>query len=396
MSETLPRRHYLSRGTPAVAVRATDVAVEEVHGTKAMDEFLRFQLEHYQGDSHFVPPILAERREFLTPSRNPFFAEGRATFFLARRHGRIVGRIAAIIDERYNRFHNTHDGFVGFFESQNDAGLAAALFEGAFAWLHRQGATRCVGPVNLGFHYEAGILIHGHGRPPAMLMPYNPPFYEVLFEANGFRKLKDLYSYEIHTTDGLPEKVERLAERAKRNGQVVVRRLNLHRPEDDLERIQAIFHSMLKPGFGFAPISHDEFMSIVNRVKPLVLWRPELSLIAEVAGEVVGFAITIPDSHAAQKEAGGYLFPWGLAKMLWKARRIERLRGLLVGIKEGWRRRGIDALLAVETFRQATALGYRSAELGWALEDDALVNRMLQATGAKHVKTFRVYSRMLE
>lgn len=136
-------------------------------------------------------------------------------------------------------------------------------------------------------------------------------------------------------------------------------------------------------------------MTIVNRLRPLVVLRPELSLMAEVDGEVVGFAITVPDVHLAQKEAAGYLFPFGLAKMLWKARSITRLRGLLFGIKDGWRRRGIDALLAFETFEQALQLGYQSAELGWAMEDDTLVNRMLQATGGAHVKTFRVYERQL-
>jgi GNAT superfamily N-acetyltransferase len=396
MSHT-PRTRSTASALPAprFAVRAPDVTVEEVAGSRAKDDFLRFQLDHYAGDETFVPPIIAERREFLDPKRNPFFAEARATYFLARRGGRIVGRVAAIVDDRYNRFHGTHDGFVGFFESQNDPGLAAALFEAAAAWLKRQGARRCVGPVSLGFHHEVGVQVMGHERQPTMLLPYNPPFYGVLFEANGFRKLKDLYSYEVMAIQGMPEKVRRLAQRVRDSGRVKVRRLNLANPEADLSKMEAIFRTMLKPGFGFAPISHDEFMTIVNRLRPLVVLRPELSLMAEVDGEVVGFSITVPDVHLAQKEAGGYLFPFGLAKMLWKARSITRLRGLLFGIKDGWRRRGIDALLAAETFEQALQLGYQSAELGWAMEDDTLVNRMLQATGGAHVKTFRVYERQL-
>lgn len=377
------------------AVRAPDVTVEEVAGGRAKDEFIRFQLDHYAGDENFVPPIVAERREFLDQKQNPFFQEARATFFLARREGRVVGRIAATIDDRYNRFHGTKDGFVAFFESQNDPGLAAALFEAALAWLRKEGAKRCVGPVSWGFQHEVGIQVLGQERFPAMMMAYNPPFYPVLFEANGFRKLKDLYSYEVLALQGLPEKVRRLAERAKRSGQVRVRRLDLNHPENDLGRIQAIFHTMLKPGFGFAPITEPEFMFIVNRLRPLVVLRPELSLMAEVAGEPVGFAITVPDVNLAQKEAAGYLFPFGLAKMLWKTRSIVRLRGLLFGIKDGWRRRGIDALLTAETFTQALALGYQAGELGWAMEDDTLVNRMIQTTGAKHVKTFRVYERPL-
>ena len=380
---------------PRLAVRAADVSVEQVTGARGKDEFIRFQLEHYQGDPNFVPPIVAERKEFLDTERNPFFKEARAAFFLARRQGRVVGRIAAVVDDRYNRFHGTHDGFVGLFESQNDPGLAAALFDAALSWLRREGAKRCVGPVNVAFHHDDGVQVLGHERFPAMLMPYNPPWYGGLFEANGFQKYKDLFTYEVQAIGGLPDKVRRLAERVKASGQVRVRRLDVYQPEGDLAKMQAIFHTMMKPGFGFAPITHDEFMQVVNRLRPLVLLRPELSLIAEVNGEMVGFCITVPDMHLAQKEAGGYLFPLGLAKMLWKARSIVRLRGLLFGIKDGWRRRGIDALLAHETFTNALALGYQAGELGWAMEDDALVNRMLQSTGAKHVKTYRVYQRPL-
>lgn len=380
---------------PRLAVRAPDVTVESVAGARALDEFIRFQLDHYASDPNFVPPIVAERKEFLDTQRNPFFKEARVAYFLARRGGRVVGRISAVVDDRYNRFHGTNDGFVGLFESQNDPGLAAALFDAALSWLRKEGVKRCVGPVNFGFHHDAGVQVLGYERFPAMLMPYNPPWYAVLFEANGFTKLKDLYSYEVQAITGLPEKVRRLAERVKLSGQVKVRRLDVYQPEGDLLKMQAIFHTMMKPGFGFAPITHDEFMQIVNRLRPLVLLRPELSLIAEVAGEVVGFCITVPDTHLAQKEAAGYLFPLGLAKMLWKARSIVRLRGLLFGIKDGWRRRGIDALLAHETFTNALALGYQAGELGWAMEDDQLVNRMLQTTGGKHVKTFRVFQRPL-
>lgn len=390
-----PVRTKTPIAVPRLAVRAPDVVVEVVAGGRAKDDFIRFQLDHYAGDPNFVPPIIAERKDFLDFERNPFFKDARAQLYVARRQGRVVGRIAAIVDERYNRFHGTQDGFVGLFESQNDPGLAAALFDAALSWLRREGVKRCIGPVNVGFHHDAGIQVLGHERFPAMLMPYNPLWYGVLFEANGFQKLKDLYTYEVQAISGLPEKVRRLAERVKSSGQVTVRRLDVYRPEGDLLRMYSIFNTMMRPGFGFAPISNDEFMQIVNRLRPLVLLRPELSLIAEVDGEMVGFCITVPDIYPAQKEAGGKLFPFGLAKFLWKTRSITRLRGLLFGIKDGWRRRGIDALLAHETYKAALGLGYDAGELGWAMEDDTLVNRMLQTAGGKHVKTFRVYQRPL-
>jgi GNAT superfamily N-acetyltransferase len=380
---------------PRFAARAPDVSVEQVDGASGRDEFVRFQLEHYAGDSNFVPPIVAERRDFLDPKVNPFFQQARAAYFLARRGGKTVGRIAACVDSRYNHFHDTLDGFVGLFEAQNDPGLAAALFEAATGWLAKQGMRRAVGPVNLAFHHDCGVLIDGFERPPSMMMPYNPRFYGRLFEANGFAKMKDLFSYELVAANGLPEKVVRLAERCRQSGAVRVRRLDTVNPENDVRRIKAIYETMLKPGFGFAPLSDAEFDQLVHRLRPIILLRPELSLIAEAGGEAVAFSITLPDTNIAQKAAGGYLFPFGLAKMLWAARGIDRLRGLLFGIKDGWRRRGIDALLVSETYNRALELGYASAEVGWVVEDDRLINRTIQATGAQRIKTYRVFERPL-
>jgi GNAT superfamily N-acetyltransferase len=378
-----------------LAARAPDVVVDEVTSDKGRDEFVRFQLDHYAQDPNYVPPIVAERREFIDPKHNPFFAQAEAAFFIARRRGQPVGRIAAAVDSRYNRFHRASDGLVGLFESQNDPGVAAALFENAFAWLKVRGMSRVLGPVNLAFHHDCGVLVEGFERPVSMMMAYNPRYYAWLFEANGFARIKDLYTYELLTSQGLPEKVVRLAERVKQQGRIRVRRLNTVDPEHDIRRIKAIFETMLKPGFGLAPMSEAELMNVVQRLRPVILLRPEMSLIAEADGEAVAFSITLPDTNLALKAAGGYLFPLGLAKMLWAARGIDRLRVLLFGIKDGWRRRGIDALLTLETFKQADALGYVGAELGWVVDDDKLMNRTVQATGAQRNHTYRVYERPL-
>jgi GNAT superfamily N-acetyltransferase len=381
--------------TPRFAARANDVVVEEVTTTRARDEFIRFQLDHYAGDPNFVPPIVAERRDFLDPRTNPFFEQARIATFVARRHGRVVGRIAAVIDERYNRFHGTSDGVVGLFESQNDPGLASALFSAACGWLEARHMRRVIGPVNLAFHHDCGVLIDGFERPPSMMMPYNPRYYARLFEANGFTRSRDLFSYELLTSQGLPDKVVRLAERVRLSGRVRVRRVDTANPESEIRRIKGIYEAMLKPGFGFAPMSEAEFTGLVHRLRPIILLRPELSLIAEADGEAIAFGIVVPDTNIAQRAAGGYLFPFGLAKMLWAARGIDRLRGLLFGIKDGWRRRGIDALLTQEIFLKAKALGYVGAELGWVVEDDKLINRTIQTTGAQRIKTYRIFERPL-
>lgn len=383
--------------TPRFAVRAPDVSIEEVLNASQREEFARFPIDHYTGDENFVPPIVAERRDFIDVTVNPFFQHARGAFFLARRHGKVVGRIAAVNDARYNHFHDTDVGFFGMFETQNDPGIAAALFEAAGKWIRSTGPKAMMGPLNLSFHHDIGLLIDGFDRPPSMMMPYNPRYYARLFEANGFQKSKDLWSYELLGNDPLPDKVVRFAERVRTAGGITIRRIDLRDEAGERRRIKSIYDSMLKPGWGFAPISEAEFESAVSRIRPLIALRPELCLVAESAGEAVGFGITVPDTNIAQKATGGYLsrfgLPVGLAKMLWAARKIDRLRVLLFGIKQGWRRRGIDALLAVETMTQARKLGYVAGELGWTVEDDKLINRTIQATGARRIKTYRIYQR---
>ena len=375
----------------ATARPAADVVIEEITTAAGRDAFIRFQLDHYRGDELFVPPIAAERRDFLDPKVNPFFREATVALFVARRRGTIVGRIAAVVDSRSNRFHQSADGFFGLFEAQNDPGIAAALFQAASTWLRARAMKRLVGPINLAFHHEAGLLVQGFETAPAMMMTYNPPTYPALIEACGFSKFKDLYSYELSASQGMPQQVVRLADRVRAQGQVRVRRLNTRDPENDIRRIKAIYESMLKPGFGFAPISDAEFEQAIQRLRPVVLLRPEMSLIAEIGDEAVAFGITLPDTNLAVKAANGFLFPLGIAKMLWAARSIDRLRVLLFGIKDGYRRRGIDALLAHETYKEAVRLGYSGGQLGWVMEDDRLVNRMIEATGARRSHVFRLY-----
>ena len=159
-----------------------------------------------------------------------------------------------------------------------------------------------------------------------------------------------------------PEKMVRIADRLKESEHVRVRPLNIQDLPEEIRRLKSIYNAMLERNWLFLPMNEEEFDSITARLRPLVRVRPELCLIAEVKGEPVAFCITLPDSNVAIREAGGQLTRWGvpvgLAKMAWAARRIERLRVLLFGIKPGYRRRGLDALLGLEDLRAARRLGY--------------------------------------
>lgn len=375
----------------------TNPTVVPVRTTRERDEFVRFQLEHYQGDPNFIPPIIAERRDFVDPKKNPFLRHAQAQLFLAQRGGKTVGRIAAINDPHYNQFHDTLVGFFGMFEAIEDQQVAAALFDAAAEWVKARGMKSILGPVNLSTNHDCGLLVEGFGQPPAMMMPYNHRYYPALFEAAGLKKAKDLWAWELSTAVAPPEKVIRVAERLRDHDGIEVRPLNLKDLTGEIRRIKQIYNAMLERQWGFVPMSEEEFDFIAERLRPLVLLRNELCFIAEVKGEPVAFSLTLPDSNVGLKAAGGYLtrfgLPIGLARLAWATRVNDKLRVLMMGIKPGYQKRGIDALLYTATMREARKLGYTGGELGWTLEDNHLINRAIESMGARRYKTYRIYER---
>ncbi|WNG37020.1 N-acetyltransferase [Archangium minus] len=374
-----------------------DVEVTPVRTSADRTAFIRFVYSIYQGDPNFVPHLEMERRDFMDPRKHPFFEFGEVEFFLARRGKEVVGRIAAVNNPRYNEFHGSNVGFFGLFECVNDAGVARALFEAAAAWLRAKGFVSVIGPMSYSTNGEVGMLIDGFNTPPAIMTTYNPTWYPALVEANGFTKAKDLYAWELSASTPPPEKVARIAEKIRQREGVTVRPVNMKDFDAEVARVKAMYNMAWDKNWGFVPMTEREFDHLARDLKQMV--RPELALIAEVKGEPVGFGLTIPDANEAIKAANGRLttfgLPIGLAKLLLASRRIRRLRLVLLGTVEGYRRRGLDAILYLDTLNKARELGYEGGEISWTLEDNHLVNRAIESMGGKRSKQYRVYEKPL-
>ncbi len=374
---------------------SADVIVTPVQSGSDRDEFIQFPYSLYRGDRNWVPPLIMERKDFLNPRKNPWFEFGKVELLLARRGGQVVGRIAGVNDPRYNEFHGTRLGFFGMFECIDDTSVAHALFDAAAGWNRSRGFAEMLGPVNFSTNYECAVLVEGFDAPPVVMMAYNPRYYPRLFQACGFEKAKDLWAYELSSAVNPPEKVVRIAEKIRHREGVVVRSINLKDFDAEVRRIKEIYNSAWERNWGFVPATDEEFEHLAREMRPLVV--PELILLAEVHGEPVAFSMTIPDANFALKAANGRLthfgLPTGLVRMLLASRKIRRLRLITLGIKEGFRRRGLDAILYVDTVKNARALGYSGGEISWTLEDNDLVNRAIESMGGRRYKVYRLYQR---
>ncbi|NBD11206.1 MULTISPECIES: N-acetyltransferase [Corallococcus] len=373
----------------------SDVQVTPVRGAVDRTAFIRLPYALYRDDPNWVPPLEMERKDFLDPKKNPFFDYAEVELFLARRGTEVVGRVAAIKNPRHMEFHGTKEGFFGLFECVNDAGVARGLLDAASAWLKARGIDQMLGPANFSSNQDWGLLVEGHESPPALMMPYNPAYYAGLLETCGFTKAKDLWAWELAASTPPPEKVARIAEKIRHREGVTVRAVRLKEFTQEVARIKEIYNAAWEKNWGFIPFTDREFEHMAKEMKAIV--RPELLLIAEVKGEPVAFSMTLPDANEAFKAAGGRLttfgLPIGLVKLVLASRRIKRLRLLTLGIKEGYRRRGLDAILYLDTLRTARELGYTGGEISWTLEDNHLVNRAIESMGGQRSKTYRVFQR---
>ena len=370
------------------------VEVIPVANSRDLRHFIRLPWTLYRDDPYWVPPLLVDMKKLLDKTKHPFFRHSSADFFLARRDGEWVGRIAAILNNNHNRYHNERAAFFGFFESIDDREVASALLGRAEQWARDLGMVELRGPMNYSTNETVGLLVEGFDSSPFVLMCHNPRYYSRLIEDAGFSKSMDLYAWWMQTEQGLNPKITRVGERVLKGEGIAVRPLNTANFREEVAIIQKIYNDAWSSNWGFVPMTDEEFRHLADDLKPVV--DPRVVLIAEKGGEPVAFSLALPDFNQALKKINGRLFPLGLPLLLYHARHIRQVRVLALGIAkkvQNWN--GVGAALYYESFRRGVAAGYRTCEFSWTLENNELINRSMQLFGARIYKRYRVYGKAL-
>jgi len=368
------------------------VQVSEAQGRGDLQAFVAFPYRLHRQDPQWVPILRHDVAVALSRQKNPFFEHAEAAYFLARRERRVVGRIAAIHNRLHNEFHADRVGFFGWFETVDDSEVASALFAAAAAWLRPRGLTVMRGPASFSTNDACGLLVEGFSSPPVLMMPHNPDYYPKLLEAWGFAKAKDLLAYQT-TDDQLPPRLLEGTEVLKKRYRISTRQLDLGRFQAEVETVKELYNASWEKNWGFIPMTEAEIDHLAKQFKPVVV--PEMVLFAEKDGVPVGFAIALPDLNVAlKKNPSGRFFP-GILKILRAARKIDRVRVILLGTLPEWRGKGVDALLYRGIWENGYAKGFRWAEAGWILEDNFPMRNGLLRMGFEAYKTYRLYDKAL-
>lgn len=368
------------------------ITVSPVRDSRDLEVFIDLPWEIYAESEMWVPPLKNDVRDILT-EKNPFWQHAEKELFLAKLGGRVVGRCAAIADQVYVDFHEEKCGFFGFFECIDDKAVAVALITAAREWLAKKGMLMMRGPASPSFNEECGILVEGFDDPPAILMPYTLSYYPALLEAAGLHKAKDLLSYTIPTGNPIPPRIEKMAARVSRNGNISVRSMRKNRWDDELKIVRDIYNEAWEKNWGFTPMTSEELDLMAENLKPIL--DPEAVHFVEVDGAVVAFSIMLPDVNQVLKHLNGKLGIWEMLKFFYYYRKIDRLRLVTLGVKKEFRGRGFEVLLYRETWITARRKGWVNAELGWILEDNDKMNRGMEALTGRVYKIHRIYEQQL-
>ena len=375
------------------------VGIERIGRGKAdLSRFFDVADRIYADDPYWVAPLRDDLSKVFK-DENPFFRHGEMQLFVARRDGKDVGRIAAILDRNHNEFHGEKASFFGYFESENDPAVAKVLLEAAAVWGRERKATVMRGPTNPTLNDEAGLLVDGFGSSPVLMMTYNPKSYIALIEGQGFRKAKDLLAYWFPLEEKPLARLSRVADRfRKRESDIVVRNVTKSSLEKDLVKIREVYNEAWEKNWGFVPMTPEEMDFMAKRMKPLLV--PELLWLAEApradgTREPVAFMLMLPDFNVAMKPLKGRLLPFGWLKFLIGVKKIKTVRVLTLGIKKPYRLSGVQAIMMADSLRFLLSKGYTGAEVSWLLEDNDLVIGSVRLWGGQLYKTYRIYEKAL-
>lgn len=366
-----------------------------VKSDKDLTVFIDFPHELYKNDPNYVPELFIAQKDLLTT--HPFHKHSSLQCFLAYDGDKVVGRIAAILNNNHNTYNKRNDGFWGFFDCVNNQETANLLLSTAAQWLKDKGVDqKLIGPVNFSTNEACGLLVSGFDSPPVLMMTYNAPYYAQLIEKAGFDKQIDLIAWHWDG-DNYDDKSVRLLnalqERLKRNN-IIIRKVNLKNFQEEVTKLREVYNSAWDQNSGFVPLTDDEFNHLAKDLKLII--DPDFVLVAEQAGKLVGFGLALPNfNEVLHKVKRGRLLPTGIFKILLNKNKIKSIRIYALGVIDGYRKMGIEACLYGTIIKEYKRKGYKHAEAGWTLENNTLINEAITAIKGDPYKKYRIYEKQI-
>ena len=332
------------------------IEIKQVTTRRELKRFIRLNYEMYKDNAFAVPDLYEDMLKTVSRDKNPAFEFCEADYFLAYKEGRLVGRVAAIINRRANATWQKQTVRFGWIDFVDDEDVSRALIDTVAAWGRERGMTEMEGPLGFTDMDAEGMLTEGFDQLSTMATIYNYPYYPQHMERLGLTKAMDWIEMKLMVPPQVPDKYVRIAEIVKQKYNLHVRKLKSVREIKRTgigQRIFDLINESYAPLFGYSQMTQAQIAQYVKEYLP-ILDLSLVTLIENERDELVGVGISMASLSTALQRAKGKMFPlgwWHLAKALyWKKPPIVDL--LLVAVKPEYQNKGVNALLFTDLIPQ--------------------------------------------
>jgi len=355
------------------------IVIKKVEGKSEMKKFIRFNYELYKDNQYSVPDIYEDMLDTFS-DKNAAMEFCEAVYFLAYKEGKVVGRVAGIINHKANKTWNLNAVRFGWIDFIDDPEVSRALLEAVEEWGRSKGKTEIQGPLGFTDMDAEGMLIEGFEELGTMATIYNYPYYPKHIEALGYEKEADWIEMLINVPreTGLPERLKRISEIVMQKYNLQIKKYTSSKKlaADYGQEIFQLINEAFKPLFGYSELSQKQIDQYVKTYLP-ILDLKLISLITEADGRLIGVGISMPSMSRALQKAKGKMFPfgwWHLLKALkWKKPKILDL--MLVAIKPEYQGKGVNSLLFYDLLPIYIQEGYEYVETNVELESNSKVQQ---------------------
>ncbi len=376
-----------------------ELKIKEVSSKSELKAFVKFNIDLYRYCPYHVPGLIADEMITLSKEKNPAFDFCEAKYFLAYKDGRIVGRIAGIINHKSNEVWNQKYARFGFVDFIDDAKVADALFNAVEQWAKSKGMEAVHGPLGFTDLDHEGMLVYGFDRMATMATSYSYPYYPQQVERLGYVKDQDWNELKIAVPNGVPEKHARIAEIVKKkHGLKVVKFKKTKDIWPYAYKLFKLWNEAYAPLYAYAPLSDRQIDFYIKMYIPMLRLDLISLVVREADDEVVGLGICIPNLSVPLKKAGGNLFPFGFIPLLRAlyGKKVKVVDMMMIGVAPEYQNKGVNAVIFTDMITEVNKIGGEYCESNPELEINNKVQSLWENFDTELIKKRRAYIKKLK
>ena len=373
------------------------VEIREIQPTKSnLLKFVHFPIDVlYRDSEYFVPPLVTDEVNTLRPDKNPAFDFCEAIYFLAYRDGKIVGRIAGIINHVCNERSGKKEARFSYIDFIDDAEVVDALIEAVTRWGKSKGMEHLTGPLSFTDMDPEGMLIEGYDRVGTSGGIYNYPYYPKHMERLGFVKDADWIELLITIPKESPEKMTRISNIvAERNNLETIKYTSRKKLVEDYgDAIFKLINVAYDNIFGYSPLSDKQIKHYIKMYLPFLPLNDLAMAVKKDTRELIAVGISIPSMAKALIKNRGRLFPMGWKHLLHAFKHNDVVDLMLIAVKPEYQNKGVNSLLFTDLIPCFNEYGYKVAESNRELELNSKVLKQWEYFETEQHKRRRAFTK---